>query len=1280
MRKFPSIVTFILLMLIGSWVSGTVNPTKVYLQDLLSGSSKDMTPGATTKVPVTESGTIMYIAYTSFHGSPGIQGTPGIPGASINWKGIWSSSTTYHPLDGVFRLGSSYRALFTNSVVDPATDTYGAYWSPIAIGGSSIIASSLSYSNISAAIRLGGSLVLGKSFPEANDYFTFWDYSTGGQVKIPWSFIKTNLLNAMASTYVPNTIAINGQALSNNVVITTITGNAGTATALATTPSDCASGQVPSGILANGNATGCFTPSGNYSLPTATSGTLGGVKPDGSSVINVAGAISVTPASIGLPANLVTMSNLSSATVRSARNATMLSAPSLIPNGSTVVTQSTGDNTTKPASNAFVNNSITAASSNYATASQGALAASALQPFPTEAQGNVYAGPVTGSGSPLFRTLTSTDISFAATTSMLSNYLTTANAASGYESLGSFHNYSTGKASQLSVIIGSISGKQAALSNYSCAGSSLFKKFVGNGWVCSIPSPSSGGTTMSVTGFRPISSSQGTNPVISIIPATDSLPGSMSASDKIKVDAYPNYAGPYVPQATTVNTHALSGNIVVSASDLTVGTLPHAQLPNLVSGDIPDNAANTSGSARSLSASLIFKNFSAAYRANFGEITPSTIGAATSAQGALAASALQPYGSQLANYVLASPNGSSGALSPRALVTADVPNLPWGKITSGVPSYLLTNQSITLSGDATGSGTTSIPVTLVNSGVTFGSYSYAHIVVNTKGIITHADRATSPSITVGSTTTGVAGSNAAITNSGSSLKPVLNFAIPRGFAGYSGAQGAAGAGISVGSDGQYGWLTSANTSNYSMCGTGLYGFNWISGNLYECLNGSNILFNGGYTLPIASSSVLGGVKPDGTSILNTSGAISATAASVGAIPAGSLGSASTLAATNLTNGLFCTYSSAGSGKIKCNKTPAAGGSMVYPSGSGIPVVTSGASWNTTVAAPAGTIVGTTDIQVLTNKIIDEPITILGPSLSSSAGSGLNIGGNSGLTAGSVYDTAMALAKANATTTMPAMCLATSSSNCMFSGVYKFSGSQGWTAGQLLYPSSATAGALVTTAPGNLVQIFGTALASDTMLIMPTLTMTGSGSPSPFVSDTLADTNGTLLTTHSPQTGGPWYAESGNFTIYGNQAYNSGSYAYLYANATPPTANYTVESDFYVASVASEILITGRMNTSAQTFYAFGYYAPGTEWILYKVVANAWTTLGIYSQTLTPGNTYHGLLTINGSSISASVGGTQVIAPVTDTGISATGKAGVYGDVSTTSSTGIHLLNFKATGL
>src|ERR1039458_3435622 len=41
-----------------------------------------------------------------------------------------------------------------------------------------------------------------------------------------------------------------------------------------------------------------------------------------------------------------------------------------------------------------------------------------------------------------------------------------------------------------------------------------------------------------------------------------------------------------------------------------------------------------------------------------------------------------------------------------------------------------------------------------------------------------------------------------------------------------------------------------------------------------------------YTLPTATSSTLGGVKPDGTSILNTAGVISATYTSVGADASG----------------------------------------------------------------------------------------------------------------------------------------------------------------------------------------------------------------------------------------------------------------------------------------------------------------------------------------------------------------------------------------------------------
>ncbi|MGA9354159.1 MAG: hypothetical protein WBV46_10755 [Terriglobales bacterium] len=63
-----------------------------------------------------------------------------------------------------------------------------------------------------------------------------------------------------------------------------------------------------------------------------------------------------------------------------------------------------------------------------------------------------------------------------------------------------------------------------------------------------------------------------------------------------------------VANTTTINGHALSANVTVSASDITTGTLPHAQLPALVSGDIPNNAANSSGTAANLSGTPALPN------------------------------------------------------------------------------------------------------------------------------------------------------------------------------------------------------------------------------------------------------------------------------------------------------------------------------------------------------------------------------------------------------------------------------------------------------------------------------------------------------------------------------------------------------------------------------------------------------------------------------------------------------------------------------------------------
>lgn len=56
------------------------------------------------------------------------KGSPG-----INWKGLWNSAVTYSTDDGVDFNGSSYRALTSNSNVDPSTNP--GTWEIVALGG-----------------------------------------------------------------------------------------------------------------------------------------------------------------------------------------------------------------------------------------------------------------------------------------------------------------------------------------------------------------------------------------------------------------------------------------------------------------------------------------------------------------------------------------------------------------------------------------------------------------------------------------------------------------------------------------------------------------------------------------------------------------------------------------------------------------------------------------------------------------------------------------------------------------------------------------------------------------------------------------------------------------------------------------------------------------------------------------------------------------------------------------------------------------------------------------
>lgn len=120
-----------------------------------------------------------------------------------------------------------------------------------------------------------------------------------------------------------------------------------------------------------------------------------------------------------------------------------------------------------------------------------------------------------------------------------------------------------------------------------------------------------------------------------------------------------------------------------------------------------------------------------------------------------------------------------------------------------------------------------------------------------------------------------------------------------------------------------------------------------------------------------------------------------------------------------------------------------------------------------------------------------PQMTVGSTLAAGSWSGFGIPAT-GLTIGSAYyvgSSGLALVEANASTTMPAACLAVATTLCAFNGVYRFSATQSWSVGASLYVSDATSGAMLAVASstsGHYVQRIGQALAADTILIEPSV--------------------------------------------------------------------------------------------------------------------------------------------------------------------------------------------------
>ena len=118
---------------------------------------------------------------------------------------------------------------------------------------------------------------------------------------------------------------------------------------------------------------------------------------------------------------------------------------------------------------------------------------------------------------------------------------------------------------------------------------------------------------------------------------------------------------------------------------------------------------------------------------------------------------LNPYASKTANYVLASPNGSAGVPTFRAVVAADIPTL--NQNTTGSAATLTTGRTIAVTGDLAytspsfdGSANVTAAGTLATVNTNVGSFTNATLTVNGKGLITAASSGTAPVTSVTATT------------------------------------------------------------------------------------------------------------------------------------------------------------------------------------------------------------------------------------------------------------------------------------------------------------------------------------------------------------------------------------------------------------------------------------------------------------------------------------------------------------------------------------------------
>ena len=286
-----------------------------------------------------------------------------------------------------------------------------------------------------------------------------------------------------------------------------------------------------------------------------------------------------------------------------------------------------------------------------------------------------------------------------------------------------------------------------------------------------------------------------------------------------------------------------------------------------------------------------------------------------------------------------------------------------------------------------------------------------------------------------------------------------------GLTGATGATGATGLGISAGSDGSYGVSFNNNTATFHTT-TYSYGLGWIAG--YPWFINNNV----GYQVPFG---------------LSGANSVNLTTSSTGYV--------FNLVNDSTSPGNRYAYGTNSSGTKgfyfeQVDAGQLLGYTWASPGTIGSTTPSTGVFSNATA-----TNLGVTTLTV--SNPLSNYLFAMNNSLSSTASTGMTLATNTtGLTQGKLYyqgTTAFLLATGSASTSVPAICIANTTNTCLVNGVFRFAASQGWTAGNALYVSDSTTGAMVTTAPsttGHYVQKFGTALDAYTVLVMPSIDVGG----------------------------------------------------------------------------------------------------------------------------------------------------------------------------------------------